>query len=102
MSEQPTSPEPTLAWLYRPASIRVLWIVFAVILAATVVAQFFIHLHPHFEAESWFAFNAIFGFLSCVAMVVCAKLLGFLLKRPDDYYDPDAPEADGSRKGKDA
>ena len=27
------------------------------------------------------------GSLSCVVLVVVAKALGVLLKRPDDYYD---------------
>lgn len=90
MSEQPTRSEPGKAWLYRPESIRLLWIVFAVILAGTVLAQFLVHMHPHFEAESWFGFNAIYGFVACVAMVLFAKLLGLALKRPDDYYGPDS------------
>ena len=93
MSQTTDQPAPTTPWLYRPASIRLLWIVFAVILAATVLAQVFVHLHPHFELEGWFGFNALFGFFSCVAMVVFAKLLGVILKRPDDYYEPSEPAA---------
>ena len=31
-------------------------------------------------------FGAVFGFLSCVLMVLFAKALGVLLKRPNDYY----------------
>lgn len=100
MSEQASRPEPTKAWLYRPESIRLLWIIFAVILAGTVLAQFFVHMHPHFEAESWFAFNAVYGFVACVAMVLFAKLLGLVLKRPDDYYGPDSDSeaASGSKQ----
>lgn len=74
-------------WLVRPATIRGLWIAFIAVLAATVAAGFAVDMHPHFEVERWPAFFAVFGFLGCVAMVLGAKLLGFLLKRPDDYYD---------------
>ena len=88
MSQSSTHPEANTPWLYRPTSIRLLWVLFAVILAGTVLAQVFVHLHPHFELEGWFGFNALFGFFSCVAMVVFAKLLGVILKRPDDYYKP--------------
>jgi hypothetical protein len=32
-------------------------------------------------------FFAWYGFVTCAAMVVGAKVLGIFLKRPDDYYD---------------
>lgn len=74
-------------WLTRPETIKKLWIGGCGILALTVLAQLIFHIHAHFEFEGWFAFNAIFGFLSCVAMVLFAKVLGTLLKRKDSYYD---------------
>ncbi|PCK03502.1 MAG: hypothetical protein COA42_20805 [Alteromonadaceae bacterium] len=64
----------------------------ALILVLALVPEFFIHHHAHFESEgihvdaSW-GFFAWFGFLACAAMVIAAKLLGFLLKRKDSYYD---------------
>ena len=74
-------------WFYRESSVRKLWIGAIVILALTVIAEFFVKLHPHFKIESVFSFHALYGFLTCVAMVVFAKLLGYLIKRKDDYYD---------------
>lgn len=74
-------------WLARPATIRKLWWIFAGVLAATVLAQLFVEVHGHFVVDGWLGFNAAYGFLTCVAMVVFAKFLGFLLKRPVDYYD---------------
>ncbi|MAZ71495.1 MAG: hypothetical protein CMK45_13125 [Porticoccus sp.] len=59
------------------------------ILAATVVVQLFVSVHGHFVFDGWFGFSAAFGFVSCALMVVFAKLLGYLLKRPDNYYDDD-------------
>lgn len=73
-------------WLVRPKTIRLLWWIFGTILALTVAGQLFIHFHAYFEVDGWFGFYAIYGFLTCVGMVVLAKLLGFVLKRPDDYY----------------
>ena len=73
-------------WLSRPGTIRVLWAVFIVVLAVTVVAELLVHLHPRFRLEGWFGFHAAWGFLSCVAMVLVANLLGFFLRRPEDYY----------------
>ena len=36
--------------------------------------------------NSVFGFNAWFGFAACAAMIVVAKALAVLLKRPDSYY----------------
>jgi hypothetical protein len=74
-------------WLARPQTIRLLWIVFAAVLAALVLLDLVVAHHPHFELEAIFGFGAWFGFLSCVALIVIAKGLGFFLKRPDSYYD---------------
>ena len=74
-------------WLVRPETIRKLWLVFAGILALTVFAGLFVEQYDHFGIEASFGFYAWYGFVTCVAMVVGAKLLGIFLKRPDDYYD---------------
>ena len=55
-------------------------------LALTVLAEGLVHLHPHFEVESMFGFHAWFGFIACAAMIVVAKALALVLKRPDTYY----------------
>jgi uncharacterized membrane protein len=74
-------------WLVRPSTIRLLWVIFAVILAATVMADLVIHHHSYFGLDGTFGFGAWFGFVSCMAMIVFAKALGAVLKRPDTYYD---------------
>lgn len=79
-------------WLDEPRNVKFLWRVFLGVLALTVIAEFVIALHPHFEAESLFGFNAAYGFLACAAMIVVAKGLALLLKRPDRYYREDAHE----------
>ncbi|MFN0164069.1 MAG: hypothetical protein ACKVQQ_22775 [Burkholderiales bacterium] len=76
-------------WLDNPANVKLLWRIFLVILALTVLAEFAVHLHPHFEFEGRFAFHAWYGFLACAAMIVLAKALGWFLKRPDTYYEAD-------------
>lgn len=74
-------------WLTRASTIKRLWMVFALVLAATVLADLAIEHHPQFGLDGTFGFGAWFGFASCVAMVVFAKVLGEVLKRPDTYYD---------------
>jgi hypothetical protein len=76
-------------WLARPKTIRWLWRIFALVLAAVVLWQTWVPVHAHFGPDGWFGFHALFGFLACVGMVLFAKLLGLVLKRPEDYYDRD-------------
>lgn len=73
-------------WLTRPETVRGLWWVFGVVLALTVLLQFAIPVKGKFALESSFAFGAWYGFAACVAMVLVARVLGWWLKRPDDYY----------------
>lgn len=65
---------------------RVVWITFAVILPPTLVAEYFIHPHAEFVVDGSRFFYAWFGFASCVVIVVVSKLLGFVLKRKENYY----------------
>ena len=74
-------------WLARSSTIRRLWIVFIVVLAATVLMDLAVEHHPMFGLDGTFGFGAWFGFLSCVGLIAFAKALGVLLKRPDSYYD---------------
>ena len=74
-------------WLLRSENIRKLWILFIAILIATVVAGLFVHQHESFGIEDSFGFFAWYGFITCVGMVIFAKILGLFLKRQEDYYD---------------
>jgi hypothetical protein len=74
-------------WLDRPRNIKIVIVAALVVLAGSVLADFFYHDPSHFGVDGWFGFYAWYGFITCVAMVVGAKLLGYLIKRPDDYYD---------------
>lgn len=74
-------------WLDRPRNIRILIVIALIVLALSVIADFFYQGHPHFVVDGWFGFYAWYGFLTCIAMALGAKLLGFWLRRPDDYYD---------------
>ena len=77
------------AWLARPSSIRLLWRVFAVVLALSVATQLAFKVKGYFEVDGWFGFGAVYGFLACLAMVVFAKVLGRFVKRDESYYGID-------------
>ena len=75
------------SWFYKKTSIKKMWIAAGIILGLTVLLELFVSLHPHFKVEGLFAFHALYGFLTCVLMVLFAKVLGFFIKRRDDSYD---------------
>lgn len=79
--------EKPLHWLVRPSTIRLLIAVSTVALLALAIYGFIIDSHPHFEIDAFPFFYSWYGFLTCVAMVIFAKLLGIFLKRRDSYYD---------------
>lgn len=74
-------------WLARPSTIRMLSVIGLVVLAAVTALDAIVHGHPYFGIDGWPAFYSLYGFLTCAAMVVFAKVLGFVLKRKDTYYD---------------
>lgn len=86
--------EKQLHWLVRPTTIRKLWIGSSIVLALTVLAQTVIYVKGYFGVDAWFGFGAVYGFGSCLLMVLVAKLLGLILKRPEDYYDESEPPHD--------
>lgn len=74
-------------WLDHPENVRKVWQGFLVVLALTVAAELLVTLHPHFTLEGVFGFHAAYGFIACAAMIIGAKALALVLKRPDTYYD---------------
>jgi len=85
--EAPRSADEKPRWLDRPGSVD--WLIRALGAAAalTVLADFFYHKHVDYGFQSWPGFDAGFGFVSCVALVLAAKQLRRLLMRDEDYYD---------------
>ena len=79
--------------LTRPGTIRRLWWVFYVVLALTVLAQGVFYVKGYFTVDGWFGFGAVYGFLSCLLMVLFAKALGAVLKRPRGYYQEHSDDA---------
>ena len=64
------------------------WIVGIIILIISLILEFFMHPHAYFEIDGWRFFNAWYGFLSCIGIIIVSKSLSFL-KRAEDYYEED-------------
>ena len=64
------------------------WIMFG-ILACLVILDIVIPAkYERFPWDGIGGFGAVYGFVSCVLIIVVSKALGYaLLYRPEDYYD---------------
>ena len=56
--------------------------------AGLFAADFFYAKHVELGIEKIPGFYAIYGFVMCAALVICAKGLRVFLMRPEDYYAP--------------
>ena len=75
-------------WFDHPHNLRRLKRWFWTVLALLVVPDFFLHKHALFSTvETWPGFYALFGFVSCVVIILVSKLFGLVLKRGEGYYD---------------
>lgn len=60
----------------------------ALALSEVIVPRLFLTEHAHFWFEETPAWGSIYGFVSCVVIIVVSKLLGKLwLIRSENYYD---------------
>lgn len=65
---------------------KVYWGVWA-ICAVLLLVEPLVHKHGEFAFEALFGFHGWYGLVACVALVLAAKGLRALLKRPEDYYE---------------
>ena len=74
-------------WLDRPGAVdKIIWAL-CILSAATVFADLFYHKHGHWHFQEIVGFDAFYGFVACVGLVIAAKGLRVLLMRDEDYYD---------------
>lgn len=71
----------------RPQTIRWLWILLYAICGLTLMTEFFIDREPHFSIDGFFGFYSVLGFVACAVLILFAKVIGYVLKRKEDYYD---------------
>lgn len=74
-------------WLDRKENVtKVYWAVW-IVCGLLLLIDPLIHKHEAFGFAEWFGFFGFFGFVACVGLVLTAKLLRRVLKRPEDYYE---------------
>ena len=63
--------------------------VLLLICTAVVVADFFYDKHGHYGVEKIVGFHALYGFVSCVLLVIVATAMRKVVMRDEDWYDRD-------------
>lgn len=65
---------------------RLLWLLY-LICALLLVTDLVYHRHTVHDWESLWGFYGLYGFVACITLVLTAKWLRRILKRPEGYYD---------------
>lgn len=71
----------------KPENVNRFLFFFYASLLVLLVLEFFIHKHADFPWEGMPGFFAVYGFISCVALIFIAKIIRLIVKREEDYYD---------------
>ena len=80
-------PKHELTFLDSPKNRRRVRKYFYISLVLLLAIDLFIPKHGHFAWEEAPFFFAAYGFIGCVSLIFIAKVLRFLVKRKEDYYD---------------
>ncbi len=81
------SPE-TKSYIFdNPKNVQLVMRGLYVLCALLVIFDLVVHRHTLHPWEHLYAFYPIYGFVSCVLLVLLAKVMRRVLMRPDDYYD---------------
>ena len=71
----------------RPKVRKTLVVLFALTFIGLLVADFLLHKHSYFYWDGIPSFNAVFGLVGSLALVLIAKHLRRFIEREEKYYD---------------
>lgn len=74
-------------FIETPKGKKTLWAILWGVCGLSVLLGFLAYPEPHFAFDGFFGFYALLGFVSCAVLILVAKVLGFGLKKSEDYYD---------------
>jgi hypothetical protein len=79
--------ERKIGWFDKPGNFKLFLRLFFLSLALLLIVDFFIPKHAAFPWEETPCFFAAYGYISCVLLVLVARVLRLFIKRNEDYYD---------------
>ena len=75
-----------MLWVDKPGSANKIFWALVIVCVLLFLADFTYAKHGHFEVEDLPGFYGVFGFVMFTALILIAKGLRVLIKRPEDYY----------------
>lgn len=83
-----------LLWVDKPGSASKIFLALAVICLGLFLLDFTFEHHGHFEVEHIPGFFGAYGFIMFTGLILLAKALRVLIKRPEDYYGENSVDAE--------
>lgn len=75
-------------WLDEPKNVnKIVYTLYGVCVLLILVDFLPYKDHPHYDFEHRVGFYGIFGLVSCVGLVLTAKVLRRIVMRREEYYD---------------
>jgi len=74
-------------WFDKKENLVLFLRIFYASLVVLLVLDFFVDKHPYFGFDGAPSFAAAYGFISCVLLVLIAKVLRMFVMKNEDYYD---------------
>ena len=75
-----------LTWVDKPGSATKIIYALAVVCVLLALADFVYNKHSHFGIEHFPNFYGFYGFSMFTALILIAKVLRTIIKRPEDFY----------------
>ncbi|MFT4960359.1 MAG: hypothetical protein ACI92Z_001442 [Paracoccaceae bacterium] len=75
-----------MMWVDKPGSATKITYGLAAFCVFLGLLDFTYHKHGHFEVEYFPNFFGFYGFIMFTALILVAKFLRTIIKRPEDYY----------------
>lgn len=79
-----------LLWVDKPGSATKIFWALVVVCVLLFLADFTFEKHGHFDVENLPGFFGAYGFVMFTGLILAAKGLRVLIKRPEDFYDDKA------------
>lgn len=83
-----------MLWVDRPGSVRKIIIALTLVCAVLFLLDFTYTKHAHFDVEYIPGFYGIYGFVMFTGLIIAAKILRSIIKRPEDYYGDKAVDSE--------
>lgn len=74
-------------WFDKKKNLILFLRIFYASLVVLLVLDLFVDKHPYFGFDGAPSFSAAYGFISCVLLVLFAKILRMIVMKGEEYYD---------------